>query len=298
MTEDRVTVVIITHNRRAELLRTLAHMTTLPDRAPVVVVDNASTDGTCNAVAECFGQVTLVRSTRNLGALARNLAVRDVTTPYVAFCDDDTWWEHGALCRAADLLDAHPGLASVTARILVAPDLVEDPITPELRDSPVPGPAWLPGPALLGVLAGASMFRVAAFREVGGFSARLWLGGEEELLALDLAARGWWMCWAEDVVIQHAPSKIRDPRRRRQLGIRNTLWTAWLRRPWGGALRRTGLLLRSVPRDWASVAAVAEALAGLVWVLRERRVVPPEVERGLRLLEEPQRQSRARRYVG
>lgn len=298
MTEDRLTVVIITHNRRAELLRTLTHMTALPDRVPVVVVDNASHDGTCDAVAQRFDQVTLLRSARNLGALARNLAVRDVTTPYVAFCDDDTWWEPGALCRAANLLDAHPGLASVTARILVAPDLVEDPITPELRDSPVPGPTWLPGPALLGVLAGASMFRVTAFREVGGFSARLWLGGEEELLAIDLAARGWWMCWAEDVVIRHAPSTARDPRRRRQLGIRNTLWTAWLRRPLGSALRRTRTLLRSIPRDWASVAAVAEALAGLVWVLRERRVIPPEVERGLRLLEEPQRQSRARRYVG
>ena len=298
MTGGRVTVVIITHNRRVELLRTLARMTALPDRAPVVVVDNASTDGTCDAVAELFGQVTLLRSTRNLGSLGRNLAVRDITTPYVAFCDDDTWWEPGALRRAADLLDTYPGLASVTARILVAPDLVEDPITPELRDSPVPGPAWLPGPALLGVLAGASMFRVEAFREVGGFSPRLWLGGEEELLAIDLAAHGWWMCWAEDVVIQHAPSTARDPRRRRQLGIRNTLWTAWLRRPLGSALRRTGIMLRSIPRDWASVAAVAEAVAGLPWVLRERQVVPPEVEHGLRLLEEPQRHSPARRYVG
>jgi GT2 family glycosyltransferase len=298
VTAGRVTVVIITHNRRAELLRTLARMTALPDQAPVVVVDNASTDGTCDAVAELFGQVTLLRSTRNLGSLGRNLAVRDVTTPYVAFCDDDTWWEPGALRRAADLLDTYPGLASVTARILVAPDLVEDPITPELRDSPVPGPAWLPGPALLGVLAGASMFRVDAFREVGGFSPRLWLGGEEELLAIDLAAHGWWMCWAEDVVIQHAPSTARDPRRRRQLGIRNTLWTAWLRRPLGSALRRTGIMLCSIPRDWASVVAVAEALRGLPWVLQERRVIPPEVERGLKLLEEPQRQSKARRYVG
>ena len=298
MTAGRVTVVIITHNRRAELLRTLTRMTALPDQAPVVVVDNASTDGTCDAVAELFGQVTLLRSTRNLGSLGRNLAVRDVTTPYVAFCDDDTWWEPGALRRAADLLDTYPGLASVTARILVAPDLVEDPITPELRDSPVPGPAWLPGPALLGVLAGASMFRVDAFREVGGFSPRLWLGGEEELLAIDLAAHGWWMCWAEDVVIQHAPSTARDPRRRRQLGIRNTLWTAWLRRPLGSALRRTGIMLCSIPRDWASVVAVAEALRGLPWVLQERRVIPPEVERGLKLLEEPQRQSKARRYVG
>ncbi|MGH3721784.1 MAG: glycosyltransferase family 2 protein [Pseudonocardiaceae bacterium] len=68
--------------------------------------------------------------------------------------------------------------------------MVEDPITHESRDSPVPGPAWLAGPALLGVLAGASMFRVAGFRDVGGFSPRLWLGGEEEPLSLDLAAQG------------------------------------------------------------------------------------------------------------
>lgn len=106
------------------------------------------------------------------------------------------------------------------------------------------------------------------------------------------------MCWAEDVVIQHAPSTARDPRRRRQLGIRNTLWTAWLRRPLGSALRRTGTMLCSIPRDWASVVAIAEALRGLPWVLRERRVISAEVERGLKLLEEPQRQSKARRYVG
>jgi GT2 family glycosyltransferase len=298
-TSGRVSVIVITHNRRAELLRTLEHLLTLPDRAPVVVVDNGSTDGTADAVVRHFPGVRLVRRDANLGALGRNLAVQEhVETPYVAFCDDDTWWGPGALTRAADLLDAHPGLASVTARILVGPARVEDPITPELRHSPVPGPPWLPGPALLGVLAGASMFRVRAFRQVGGFSARLWLGGEEELLALDLAARGWWMCFASDVVIHHYPSTGRDPRGRRRLGIRNTLWTAWLRRPLPGALRRTVALLRSIPRDRTSAAALAEAISGLVWVLRERRVIPAEVERGLRLLEEPQRHSSARRYVG
>jgi GT2 family glycosyltransferase len=294
----RTTVVIITRDRRDELLRTLDHMTALPDAAPVVVVDNASTDGSADAVAATHARVTLVRAETNLASLGRNLAVRGLTTRYVAFCDDDTRWEAGALTGAADLLDAHPGLASVTARIVVEPTMVEDPLMPELRDSPVPRPDWLPGPALLSVLAGASMFRVAAFREVGGFSPRLWLGGEEELLAIDLAARGWWMCWAEDLVVRHAPSTLRDPRRRRQLGIRNTLWTTWLRRPTRSALRRTGTILRSLPRDRASAAAVAEAVAGLPWVLRERRVVPPRVEEGLRLLEEPQRRSVARRYVG
>ncbi|RBM13851.1 glycosyl transferase [Prauserella sp. PE36] len=295
---SRTTVVMITHNRRAEALRTLEHMTNLPDGAPIIVADNASSDGTAEAVSRHFPGVELLCCDRNLGALARNLAVWHVRTPYVSFCDDDTRWQPGSLRRAAELLDEYPGLGSVTGRCLVEPELREDPITPELRESPVPGPDWLPGPALMGVMAGLTTFRVEAFREVGGFSPRMWLGGEEELLAIDLAAHGWWMCWAEDVVIHHAPSKQRDPRRRRQLGIRNTLWTLWLRRPVRSAARRTAAVLRSAPADLATASAALEALRGLPWVLRERWVVPQRVETGLRSLEDSQRRSVARRYVG
>jgi hypothetical protein len=106
------------------------------------------------------------------------------------------------------------------------------------------------------------------------------------------------MCWAEDVVIHHAPSKLRDPRHRRRLGIRNTLWTLLLRRPWRAVLRRGADVVRSAPADRATAAALLDTLRGLPWVLAERRVVPPRVEHGLRLLEEPQRRSTARRYVG
>ncbi|MFL6055873.1 MAG: glycosyltransferase family 2 protein [Actinoallomurus sp.] len=296
--DPRTTVVIMTRDRRAELLRTLDLMTRLPERPPIIVVDNASSDGTPDAVAEAYPQVRLIRATRNLGAVARNVAVEEVTTPYVAFCDDDTWWEPGATVRAADLLDRYLRLATVTGLILVEPGLEEDPITPELRHSPVPAPDWMPGPALMSILAGASMIRVEAFRQVGGFSPRLWLGGEEELLSMDLASRGWWMCWAEDVVVHHAASTARDPRERRRVGIRNTLWTTWLRRPLPAAVRRTLTVLRSVPRDRTSLSAVAEAVCGLPWVIRERRPVPDHVELALRLLEEPQRTSPARRYVG
>lgn len=294
----RISVVIITCNRRSQLRETLAHMTSLPDAAPIFVADNGSADGTAGMVAREFPGVRLFGLAENLGAVARNVAVEEVTTPYVAFCDDDTTWQPGALTRAVEILDAHPGLGSVTGRCLVEPGLAEDPITPELRESPVPGPDWLPGPALLGIMAGLTAVRVSAFREVGGFSTRMWLGGEEELFALDLAARGWWMCWAEDVVIHHAPSKLRDPRHRRRLGIRNTLWTLLLRRPWPAVFRRGREVLRTAPPDAATAAALLDVARGLPWVLRDRRVVPGHVEHGLRLLEAPQRASKARRYVG
>lgn len=293
-----VSVVLMTHNRRESLRRVLERMVALPEQPPVIVVDNASSDGTREAVLRDFPQVTLVACEANLGAVARNLGVERVRTPYVAFCDDDTWWEPGSLAAAARLLDAHAAVASITARILVEPGGREDPITPELRGSPVPAPPGLPGPALMSLLAGASVLRVDAFRQVGGFSPRLWLGGEEELMALDLAASGWWMCWVEDLVVHHHPSTLRDPRRRRQLGIRNTLWTTWLRRPAPAALRRTAALLRRFPPDRATAVALLEAVRGLPWVLRERRVVPPHVEAALRILEPVQLRSPARRYLG
>ncbi|MFP5371692.1 MAG: glycosyltransferase, partial [Actinomycetes bacterium] len=188
--DPRVAVVVITHQRRAELLLALERLRALPEQPHVVVVDNGSTDGTSDAVRARFPEVELISSPENLGAVGRNVGVARLDTPYVAFCDDDTWWEPGSLATAADVLDAHPRLAVLTARILVEPGGKEDPIVPELRDSPVRGAPWLPGPALGSFLAGASVLRRDAFLEVGGFSERLWLGGEEELMAGDLAAAG------------------------------------------------------------------------------------------------------------
>ncbi|MFH8294262.1 glycosyltransferase family 2 protein [Streptomyces sp. NPDC018059] len=298
MTDPRTTVVVITHNRRPELLRTLDRLAELPEEPEVIVVDNASTDGTADAVSRHHPSVRLLRPGRNLGAVGRNLAVREVRTPYVAFCDDDSWWAPGSLAGAADLLDRHPALATVTARILVEPGGTEDPITEELRDSPVPGPDWLPGPALGSFLAAATVLRADAFRAAGGFNPRLWLGGEEELLAADLAAAGWWLVYADHLTIHHHPSRVRDSALRRGHGIRNTLWFTWLRRPVRPALRRTAHLVRTVPRDLVSVRAFAEAAAALPWVVRERRVLPRAAEARLRALEEAQRRSSARRYVG
>jgi GT2 family glycosyltransferase len=295
--DARVAVVVITHQRRDEVLQALTRLRALPEQPHVVVVDNGSTDGTAAAVAERFPEVELVASPENLGAVGRNVGVARVSTPYVAFCDDDTWWDPGSLRTAADTFDAHPRLAVVTARILVEPGGREDPIVPELRDSPVRGADWLPGPALGSFLAGASVLRREAFDEVGGFCERLWLGGEEELMAGDLAARGWELCYLPELTVHHQASTARDPHKRRRDGIRNTLWTTWLRRPLRPALRRTAHLLRTVPRDRLSLLGVLDALRGLPWVLRERRVLPPHAEARFAALEEAQRTSTARRYV-
>jgi GT2 family glycosyltransferase len=112
----RLSVVVLTHERRDELLRTLGKLAAEHAAGAIVVVDNGSRDGTEAAVAAHFPAVQRVRLARNLGAAGRNHGVQRVATPYVAFCDDDTWWAPDSLAHAVALLDAYPRLAMVTAR--------------------------------------------------------------------------------------------------------------------------------------------------------------------------------------
>ena len=295
--EDRFAVVVVTYNRRTEVMHSLECLEGLPEKPYVVVVDNASRDGTAQAVVDNHPWAELLVLDRNAGAVGRNVAVNLLSHPYIAFADDDTWWEPGSLRRAADVLDAHPAVAVLTARIVVEPTGVEDPVVEDMRCSPLTDDGRVPGHPLLSVLAGASMVRRSAFVEVGGFEPLLRLGGEEELLSADLLAAGWSLRYLPELTVHHAPSPARGPHRRRAEGLRNTLWCTWLRRPLLRAAWRSFALLRRAPHDRITAGAVIEALRGLPWVLRERRLLPPEVEREFRLLDAQQLNSRARRYI-
>lgn len=277
----RVGVAVLTHNRRDEVLDTVAHLTRVADPASIVVVDNASADGTAAALRGRFPAVRVIRLPRNLGAAARNEAVRAIAAPYVAFADDDTWWAPGALERAADVMDAHPRLAALTARVLVEPGGREDPTCTAMAASPLPNRLGVPGAEIFGMMAGACMMRRTAFLAAGGYEPRLFLGREEMLLAIDLAAAGWAMAFVPSVCVHHRPSPRRDVIARRRLLLRNGLWCAWLRRAPRHAWGETFAALRDAWRQPVLWPAVLAALAGLPWALRGRQVVPPHVDAAL-----------------
>ncbi|MGN6360405.1 MAG: glycosyltransferase family 2 protein [Thermomicrobiales bacterium] len=283
--DPRLGVVVLTHNRADELLRTLAQLAALPEQPEIVVVDNASVDDIPHLVRSHFPHIRCVRSNQNLGAAGRNIGVALCGRPYIALCDDDTWWQPGALARAADLFDQHPALAVITGQVLVGEDERPDPACDPMRHSPLAQEPGLPGRALLGFLAGASVVRRAAFLAAGGFDERLFLGAEEDLLALDLASAGWRLAYVDDLLVHHHPSPQRDAAARERLLARNHLLVAWLRRPRTRALALTLDLLRRSRCDRLTRAGVLDALRAAPWAIWRRRVVPTRVEAQLRLLE-------------
>ena len=279
-----ISVVILSHNRVEELLRTVALTLALPEQPAVIVVDNGSGDGSASRVAQQFPAVRVLALSRNIGAAARNFGARAADTEYVAFSDDDTVWTAGSLSAATHVLRDHPRIGVVTARILVGEQRREDPACQVMAASPLPS-AGRAGRSVAGFMAGACVFRRRAFEECGGYEPRLFIGGEEGLLALDLAARGWSMIYSDVLTVYHYPSKYRDITARKRMLIRNALWVGWLRRHPAAAMRITLAALLRGARDPSALAGCFDALKGISWVMRQRRVVPDDVESSWRQIE-------------
>jgi GT2 family glycosyltransferase len=275
--DPRVTVVVVSQNRRDELLASLAR-----HRAPVIYVDNASTDSSAIAVRERFPHVEVVRLRRNAGAYARTIGARRARTPFVAFADDDSWWASGALAGGAAILADHSRLGLLNARILVGPEARTDTVCDVMARSPLPREPGLPGVPILGFVACAAMVRREAFLDVGGFDPVVRFPGEEERLAIDLAAAGWVMSYVDDVVVHHHPSPVRHtPARRVRAMTRAGVLTGVMRLPWSDAVDRFRRALWTGP---AERSGALDALRDLPVALRSRRPAPAKVLRQLELL--------------
>ncbi|MFP3713677.1 glycosyltransferase family 2 protein [Puerhibacterium sp. TATVAM-FAB25] len=275
--DARVSVVVMSRDRRDDLAASMRR-----HRAPVVFVDNASADGSPEVVRRVRPDARVVRLRENRGAVARNVGVREAATPYVAFADDDSWWAPGSLCAAADLLDAHPRVAVVQARVLVGPQEREDSFMAVLRDSPLERGS-LPGPRLLGFVACGAVVRRTAFLDAGGFDPAVPFPGEEEVLTLRLAGLGRAVVYADHLVAHHHPATSRhSPDARRRAVARSALTSALLLRPWRvvGARLRASLAAGGRHHLAAALPTARQAVSAL----RRRRRLPAAVERDLRVV--------------
>lgn len=286
-----ISIVMITHNRCDELSRSLQHLQALPEQPAIIVVDNASTDNTVNHVRSSFPNVQLVPSRFNRGAAGRNLGVQQVRTRYVAFSDDDTWWEPDSLTMAVELLDHHPGVAVLNASIAVGPENRPDPACTAMAGSPLPHIPGI-GPMLTGFMAGACVMRTEVFLKADGYWPRFLIGSEETLLAMDILDAGHHIVYAPCLRIHHWPSLRRNSSQRILLTERNAVWSAWMRLPWPMAWRQTRASLRHTAGLAQRASLLIKLLPGIPAVLANRRRLKPETWTLLNQVWEHERQPR------
>jgi N-acetylglucosaminyl-diphospho-decaprenol L-rhamnosyltransferase len=151
-----VAIVIVSFNTHDDLAGCLSSLTAHPPATPqqIVVVDNASTDGSADLVSATWPEIRVIRNETNVGfARATNQGIRATTSDLVLLLNSDTIVPSGsvdALCAA--LLSA-PQAAAVGPRLVDRSGLAElsfgRMISPwnELRQKTlgwlsVAGPAW------------------------------------------------------------------------------------------------------------------------------------------------------------
>ncbi len=210
---SRLAVAVVSYNTR-ELLRACLASAIADGAGELVVVDNASTDGSPAMVRVDFPGVALVDDHGNLGyGAAANVALARCTAEHVLLLNADTVVHPGALETLHAYLDAHPRVG-MAGPLLLNPDgstqasvfpfpgtlgwLVEnDPVAPLaglvpplrrrlLRFAPPTEPAPVPW-----VLGAALAIRRTAFDAVGGFDPSFFMYFEEVDLARRLATAGW-----------------------------------------------------------------------------------------------------------
>lgn len=105
----QISVVIPTHNR-ADLLRG-AIASVLDQTRPaheIIVVDDGSTDSTCDVVRSYGPPIVLLTQDHLRAAAARNHGVAHASGEWVAFLDSDDVWKPTKLERQLEYLDRHP----------------------------------------------------------------------------------------------------------------------------------------------------------------------------------------------
>ena len=217
-----VSVSIVNTNSRELLLACLESLqAALTPDVELIVLDNASEDGSAEAVRERFPDVRVIAQPFRAGFGANhNAVIRATTGRYVYVLNEDTTSDDWGLGRMVAHLDAHPRVAALGPR-LVYPDGTH-------QDSawrfPTPLTTVLSLPTLgrVGVkqshgqtfhpvdwVMGAALFlRRDALEEVGLFDEEFFIYSEEVDLELRLRRAGWDVHYFPEVTVVHHESQF------------------------------------------------------------------------------------------
>lgn len=212
--------LIATHNRRDVLLHTLHKVTACglaPEEFEVLVVDNASRDGTVQAVREQFPSVILLPQTRNRGPCAKNAALAAARSEFVVFLDDDSFPQPHSVRRMIQHFQSDPHLGAAVFTITLPDGSRECSAYPDV---------------CIGCGTG---FRRRALVDAGGLPDDFFMAAEEYDLSLRLLDAGWKVRAFDDLHVTHLKTPTaRFPRRIARLDARNNVMLAmrYFLEPW------------------------------------------------------------------
>jgi hypothetical protein len=236
----KVTFLLSTFNRRNTVLNTLEKLESLENSADfsveTIVVDNAGSDGTADAVAGEFPFVRLIRQKKNRGACAKNAGLAQASGQYIVFLDDDSYPDAQSIRRMIGHFCDDPRLGAASFDIVLPNGQRESSAFPAV---------------CIGCGTG---FRREALLAAGGLPDDFFMQAEEYDLSLRILDAGWDVRRFDDMRVFHLKTACaRQPARTTRLDTRNNLL----------------VIARRFPRKWVWPYAV-DWMRRYYWMAREK----------------------------
>lgn len=227
-----ISVLVVSHNTRQHLEHCLGTLTDQGGYGEILVVDNASTDGSPDLVRERFPEVRLLALDENLGfGAANNRAAAEARGDALLLLNSDAWLAGGALGTLRSALDADPSLGAVAPRLFfpdgrpqfhwAPPTGVWGEALQKLRN-PFESRPWVHRPPPVGLhrllgrpwyTAACLLVRRDAFEAVGGFDEAFFLYFEDVDLCLRLLDAGFRLASVDAATAFHVKGASRPSAR-------------------------------------------------------------------------------------
>lgn len=236
----RASVIVVNHNGGEYLRQCLESLGPVCHHTDeIILVDNASTDGSVSGVPQAFPDVRLIRSPVNLGfGGGNNLGVRWASGDYLAFLNPDTVVTPGWLTALVEALEADPTIGLATSQILLMGD--PERINACGNDIHCTGLTLCRGMGLdhttmpdsteVSAVSGAAfLIRREVFESLGGFDEPFFLYMEDTDLSLRARLAGYRCVYVPTSVVYHrytlrfGPRKIFYQERNRYLMLLKAL---------------------------------------------------------------------------
>lgn len=205
--------VIVNYNRKDELLKTISKTKEIIKNNlgfEIVIVDNASDDGSADEVEAIFSDVTLIRKAKNIGAPAWNEGFEKANGDYFIIMDDDSHIETG-LEEAINYMECNKDIG------VLALNITSGPYTSK-------GWKWEEDQDLVGFIGCGAIFRRETYQKIGGYADWIFLYVNEWELGLRVIEAGYRVKYFEKCKVVHRASTInRSSKRLRVLVTRHEM---------------------------------------------------------------------------
>ncbi|OPJ55121.1 glycosyltransferase family 2 protein [Clostridium oryzae] len=240
MSTPLVSIVTICWNRRKDILESLKGIYEVEyDNLEVIVVDNCSTDGTCEEIRKQYPKVKLIEMFKNIGIEAYNIGFKNAQGEYIVILDDDSFPHKYSVKRMVEKFkqDEKLGMVAFDVRNYYNYDEVKASEDEEDINEDTSAKAKDYLMAFNG--AGAAVRRELLER-VGFYPEEFFLYWNEQDTAFRILDTGYKIEFFSDVVSYHKYSpKNRASWRAPFYYTRNAFWLIWKNYPMNAAVRLT-----------------------------------------------------------